>query len=123
MPPVYNDAYADDYWTEDNSASVTGYAQDQREDAKLNPYTAAPNGDSRPWWERAAEYGLSRAIDAHFGPPAVNKTQAPATYAGQNGRTYQQAPNVQSLPPASSGGMGGVLPLVALGAVALLALA
>lgn len=93
------------------------YWTDAREDAKLNPYIAAPNGDTRPWWERAAEYGLTRAIDSHFGPPAVNKTAVPATFAGQNGLTYSQ---VGGQPQYGNG--GSLLPLMIAAGIAFVAL-
>ncbi len=89
-----------------------GYLTDARESAKLDAFVPAPNGDSRPWWERVAEYGLTRAIDNQYGPPAVNKTSAPATFAGQNGRTYSTAPNNGTASPAGGSGLG---PLVLAG--------
>lgn len=69
-----------------------GYWNDAREAAKLDPYIPRPNGDTRPWYDRVAEYGLTRAIDANFGQPALNKTQAGGSFAGQNGRTYSTTP-------------------------------
>lgn len=96
-----------------------GYWQDARESQKLNPYTAAPAGsEGMAWWERLAQYGATRAIDAQFGPPATNKTSAGGTFAGQNGRTYTtQGGNAQP------GQGGSILPVVIAGVVALLALA
>lgn len=93
------------------------YWTDAREATKLDGYVASPSGDTRPWWERVAEYGLTRAIDNHLGPAQQNKTSAPATFAGQNGLTYSQVGT-----PLQQGGGGGLLPLVALGALAFLAL-
>lgn len=93
------------------------YWVDARESSKLDPYTA---GDaSMPWWERLAVYGVTRAIDNHIGPPEQNKTAAPATFAGQNGRTYSQVGS-----PLQGGGIGGMgwLPLLAIGALAVFAL-
>lgn len=60
------------------------FATDYRESQKMDQFY--PEGTN--WWEGAAKYGLSRAIDAAFGPPATDKTMTGATYAGQNGRTY-----------------------------------
>lgn len=89
-----------------------GYWTDAREAAKLEAYVPAPNGDTRPWWERVAEYGLTRAIDNQFGPPAANKTTAPATFAGQNGKTYSQVGSTSGS-ASSSGGIGQILVLAA----------
>ena len=96
------------------------YNSDVREAMKLENFVPRPDGDQRPWFERVAEYGLTRAIDSNFGPPPANKTQQPASFAGQNGRTYAVGNATQ--PPATQSG-GGMLPLVLAGAVALLALA
>lgn len=93
------------------------YWTDARETQKLDSFIPRTAGDTRPWWERVAEYGMTRAIDSNFGPPAANKTGAPATFAGQNGRTYSQVGS-----PSQAQGGGGILPLVLAGAVALLAL-
>lgn len=102
---------AGNYW------QSPSYWVDARESTKLDPYVAGDN--STPWWERLAIYGVTRAIDNHIGPPEQNKTSAPATFAGQNGRTYSQVGS-----PLQAGGIGGMgwLPLVAIGALAFLAL-
>lgn len=97
------------------------FAADDRESAKLDSYVPRPEGDDRPWYERVAEYGLTRAIDSNFGPKSVNKTGSAATFAGQNGRTYSQL-GANGQPVAPSGGIGGLLPLIVAGAVALFAL-
>lgn len=65
-------------------------SSDAREAAKLDQFVPSAAGDTRPWWERVAEYGLTRAIDNQVGPAAPNKTSTPATFAGQNGKTYSQ---------------------------------
>lgn len=88
------------------------YWTDAREEAKLNAFVPAPNGDARPWWDRVAEYGLTRAIDNQFGPAATNKTSTPATYAGQNGKTYSSA-GTGSGAAAQSGGIGPLLVMAA----------
>ena len=93
------------------------YWTDARETQKLDAFVPRPAGDTRPWWERVAEFGLTRAIDSHYGPPAVNKTSAPATYAGQNGRTY-----VQGTAQPGGGQGGSILPLLLAAGVALFAL-
>lgn len=94
-----------------------GYWTDARESQKMDQFTpTAGTGDARPWYERVAEYGLSRAIDNHFGPTSEDKSRAAATFAGQNGRTYSQ---VNSAPPF---GGSSWLPVALLGAVAFFAL-
>jgi hypothetical protein len=95
------------------------YWTDARESAKLRPYAAqVPGQQQMEWWQSLAVYGATRAIDSHLGPPAPNRTSAPATFAGQNGQTYSQIGN-----PNDTGALsGGILPLLALGAVAFLAL-
>lgn len=82
------------------------YATDIREANKLDSFVAAPNGDTRPWYERVAEFGLTRAIDSHYGPTATLRN-GPATYAGQNGQTYANGAY-----PGSSGGNMTVLLLI-----------
>lgn len=99
--------------------TATVYDTDYREALKLDPYVARPAGDNRPWFERVAEYGLTRAIDANFGPTAVNKTSTGATFAGQNGLTYSQVGRANIGQPAP---LGSVLPWLVAGAVALFAL-
>lgn len=83
------------------TASIDRYGNyvqaDARENAKMGQFY--PPG--KPWWESAAMLGMSRAIDAAFGPRAVDKTTATATYAGQNGKTYGIGKN------ASGGGASG----------------
>lgn len=94
-----------------------GYWTDAREAEKLDSFTPrASSSDIRPWYERVAEYGLSRAIDNHFGPTTADKSQAGATFAGQNGRTYSQ------LGSAPGGGAGSWVPVALLAAVAFFAL-
>lgn len=96
----------------------TIYDSDYREAYKLDAYTPAPTGSAgMEWWERLAAYGATRAIDAQFGPPAVNKTGLSSTYAGQNGLTYARVPGQ----PVTAAG-GSMLPMLAVAAVAALAL-
>lgn len=99
--------------------SSAQYAADVREAQKLDQYVPRGDNDTRPWWERVAEYGLTRAIDSNFGPPPVNKTGVGATFAGQNGRTYQVGTTV----PVTQNNGGNLLPLILAGAVAVFALA
>ena len=102
----------------DDFYDVYSMSSDDREIAKLDSYVPKAPGDTRPWWERVAEYGLTRAIDNQVGPPAQNKTTAPASFAGQNGRTYSQVGSPLQQP---QGGMSW-LPLVAAGVAAFLLL-
>lgn len=89
-----------------------GYYTDSREAAKLDGFTARPAGDNRPWYERVAEFGLSRAIDSHYGPQTLPTGSMSGTYAGQNGRTY-----VNGQQPA--GGVSGMGLLLLAGVAAL----
>lgn len=97
------------------------FAQDDREEAKLSQFQPNMYGSTGDRLltlaESIATYGLTRAIDNHFGPVETNKTNAPGSFAGQNGLTYTAQPG-QGI--AGLGG-GWVLP-VALVGIALLAL-
>ncbi|MDZ7939271.1 MAG: hypothetical protein U5M53_13755 [Rhodoferax sp.] len=108
-----------DYTGVVSATDGTYYDSDYRESVKLDAYTpSVSGGEQMEWWERLAQYGATRAIDAQFGPPAVNKTGNASTYAGQNGLTYSRA---NSAPVVNQG--GSVLPLVLAAAVAVFALA
>lgn len=74
----------------DDAGGSYDFSTDAREAAKLDQYVPGTPGDTRPWWERVAEYGMTRAIDNQVGPAAPNKTSQPAAFAGQNGKTYSQ---------------------------------
>ena len=94
------------------------YETDAREQVKLAPfYPAQQSGaPTRPWYENAAMYGITRAIDSHFGPPATNKSTEGASYAGTNGKTYRAGQQGQAQP----GGRGmDTTMLLVLGAIAL----
>lgn len=89
-----------------NAVSYTpGFEADVREQSKLAQFYPA---NQKPWWENAASLGLTRAIDAAFGPAAVDKTTAAGYYAGQNGKTYSTAPG------QSTGSLGGGIDLMTL---------
>lgn len=95
------------------------YFGDQVEAARFNQYTPrAGQNDTRPWYERVAEYGLGRYIDNRLGPGEVVRSNNPGTFAGQNGRTYTNVP-VQS-GAAAAGGMPSGLLLVAAAVAAFL---
>lgn len=89
-----------------------GFVTDMREAAKLDPFVPATQGDARPWWDRVAEYGITRAIDSHYGVTSVNKTGTPGTFAGQNGRTY-----TNGIGAGGAAAVGGVSPLLLVAAV------
>lgn len=82
---------------------VSSWSQDSAESAKLNQFYPSGNGE---WWQQAALYGVTRGIDAAFMRASANKTAAPATYAGANGRTYAVGQD--------GGGLAGVPPLLLL---------
>lgn len=100
----------------DDAGGSYDFSTDAREAAKLDPYVPATAGDTRPWWERVAEYGMTRAIDNQVGPAAPNKTSQPASFAGQNGRTYSQV-GAQSTGPLGMSSSTTML-LLAVAAVA-----
>lgn len=91
-----------------------GFEADVREQAKLGQFYPQNGG---PWWENAAKLGLTRAIDAAFGPAATDKTTAAGYYAGQNGKTYSQAPGQT---PGALGGGVDLTTLLMLGGLAFL---
>jgi hypothetical protein len=94
-----------------------GYWTDARETNKLDAFVPTTDASSgAPWWQRMAEYGITRAIDNHYGGTTTDKTSAPATFAGANGRTYSQVPG-----SSASGGGSMLLPvLLGVGALFLL---
>lgn len=102
-------------WTSSSTpaadSGVAGWSADQREADKLGQFYPTGNGE---WWQKAAAYGVTRAVDAHFGRPPVNKTSDPATFAGQNGKTYTTA-------SAAQGGGNSNLLLLALAGAAFFA--
>jgi hypothetical protein len=77
--------------------NIVSYASDAREAQKMEPFTARTTGDNRPWYERVAEFGLSRAIDSHYQSTAIQKGSQATTYAGQDGRTYTNGQQANSL--------------------------
>ncbi len=78
---------------------------DAAESAKLSQFYPSQGG---AWYEQAALYGLTRGIDAAFMSATANKTAAPATYAGQNGKTY-----VNGQAPGGAGSNGMLLLILA----------
>lgn len=93
---------------------VNFFATDEREAQKLSQFY--PSASGQPWWASLASYGATRAIDAHFGPAAPNKTATPGTFAGQNGKTYSNGNTL-----AGGGGNDSLL-LIGLAVAALFAL-
>ena len=94
-------------------ASGGGYASDNRFVSKMNQGIGASSGGGFQSILDAAtfgvQYGFQRAIDSRYGPPSVDQTGMPATYAGQNGQTYEVG---------RGGGNGGginLLPLLLIG--------
>lgn len=79
-------------------SGIAGWSADNAEAAKLSQFY--PQG--QPWWQSAATYGFTRAVDAHFAQATVDKTAIPGTYAGQNGKTYAGG---RAVGPIGSDGM------------------
>jgi hypothetical protein len=88
------------------------FANDFAESSKLDQFYPTTSSGGEKWWEAAAKYGVTRAIDAHFAPIGVDKTTQGASYAGANGRTYTAGAAVTD----QAG--GGMLPLLILAVVA-----
>ena len=65
------------------------FQRDAAENRQLQPFA---QDQSKPWWESMAIYGFTRAIDNHFNVARAPSGSQRATYAGQNGNTYQQGP-------------------------------
>jgi len=90
---------------------------DALEAASQQPY--AVNGDSTPWWQSVIKYGATRAIDNRFGPTQVNGNVQPGSFAGQNGRTYNNGSTPASAIAASLGVSPQLVLMLAVGALAL----
>lgn len=91
---------------------------------KMEPFN--PTGGAVPWWQSLIQYGAVRAIDNRYGPTNVAGNVNPGSFAGQNGRSYQQGGTPQpatggALAGALGGGTGGLLLLAAVGALIFLA--
>lgn len=89
---------------------------DYTEAAKMTQfYPTSPGVEPAPWWANLATFGVTRAIDAAIGTTNPGANQA-ATYAGQNGQTYQQG--TAARPPQQGPDM---LMLLGIGALVLFA--
>lgn len=121
----------DDYGdTDPNFSDTTGYASpgilsatDQNEWVKMQPYTAAPAGrEQAPWWQNLVAYGATKAIDNTFPTQntGVRGNTQPGSFAGQNGRTYNQVGGINAAPTVAgfANSIRRMNPLV-LGALAL----
>lgn len=114
----------------DSMASWGASQADLNEWAKIEAYSPAPARgyeDQSPW-TRLVQFGISRVIDNTL--PAQNTgiqgNVQPGSFAGQNGRTYNQVGGVNA-PPTLAGFVASVqsmnpLMLAAIGVVAYLAL-
>jgi len=114
---ITNDETPNGWVTSATPATDSGVAgwSDSAEAAKLNRFYPSGGGE---WWQQAALYGLTRGVDAAFMSASANKTAAPATFAGQNGRTY-----VNGRGGAESADGGNGLLLLVLAGVVLYAVA
>lgn len=68
---------------------------------KMQPYSGAPAGrEQQPWWQNMVAYGFTKAIDNTFPTQAngVRGNTQPGSFAGQNGRTYNQVGGVNAAP-------------------------
>lgn len=101
-------------------AGYTGLEGDANDSRAMQAFSQDP---SVPWWQAVATYGLTRAIDNRFGPPSVSGNTSPGSFAGQNGRTYSNAPTgAGGQAQSAAGGIPmWVLLAVGVGAVLLIA--
>lgn len=109
--------------------SVTLTELDASEWQKMQRFTPAPDGqEPAPWWQNLVSYGITKAIDNTFpsDPRGIQGNTAPGSFAGQNGRTYNQRGS-QAAPPSIAAAinasptvqrMGGLPVLLGLGALA-----
>lgn len=110
---VYSREAGSSQWVDDPSPAPAGWSVftvDAQEQARMGQ-GYPENGQS--WDQNAAILGISRLIDTAGRTYAAVKGSAPATFAGQNGRTYVQTPQ-----PAAQQG-GGIVPLLLIGGLAL----
>ena len=90
-----------------DAAAASLSAGDSTEWDKMRYYTAAPQAavDSVPWWQNMVSYGLTKAIDNTFpGRNAgIQGNTNPGSFAGQNGRTYNQVGGINGAPQTVGG--------------------
>lgn len=87
---------------------------DMGEWARMTRFTPAPTSEAEraPWWQNLVSYGVTKAIDNSFPnePSRIRGNTQPGSFAGQNGRTYNQRGS-QNAPPMES--VGGLVASVA----------
>ncbi len=101
---------------------------DRGEWAKMTAYTPAPTREAEgaPWWQNLVSYGVSKAIDNTFPnePRRIQGNTQPGSFAGQNGRSYDQRGSQNAPPMASVGNLvssfAGMSPLMLAGIAAAL---
>lgn len=86
-------------------------AADLVEAQKLGAYAPAPADAqaAQPWWVNTVMYGITKAIDNTFPSDTAYGIQGntrPGSFAGANGRTYDQRGSVNA-PPTLAGIVGG----------------
>jgi hypothetical protein len=89
-------------WVDDAQPAPAGwnvFSTDTQEQKRLS---AGYPANGQPWSENAALLGVSRLIDTAARSYATVKGSTPASYAGQNGRTYE---NGQTTARKPGGGM------------------
>lgn len=96
-----------------SSTPVPSFSGDRAESMRLQGFS---QDQSVPWWQSMATYGFTRAIDNHYRNPPTPSGSQPATYSGQNGRTYANGVMVPNDPL----GIGSIPPVLLLGGLALL---
>ena len=74
---------------------------DAAEWSKMTAFTAAPQqAEAAPWWANMVGYGITKAIDNTFPNQntGIQGNTKPGSFAGQNGRTYNQVGGVNAAP-------------------------
>ncbi|MCV2361652.1 hypothetical protein LNV08_22025 [Paucibacter sp. TC2R-5] len=122
MSPTDDAAYTGSYNDSAGAWDMGGATPDQFEAAQMQPFTPGSN-QGVPWWQGIIGYGITRAIDNRYGPTPIQGNVAAGSFAGQNGRSYYQAPNGTRGQVPQSQQQAGTNPLVLLGGLALAALA
>lgn len=85
---------------------------DMAEWGKMQAFTPAPDTpqgqNAAPWWQNLVSYGVTKAIDNTFpnDPRGIQGNTKPGSFAGQNGRTYNQR-GAQAAPPTLAGFVAG----------------
>lgn len=99
-------------WVDDPSPATVGWSVFNQDIVEQNRLGTGYPQNGKSWDANAATLGVTRLIDTAVRAYATVKGSTPATYAGQDGRTYS---NGQRL-PAGQPQPGGIGPLLLIAA-------